>query len=204
MVQEHIDAGAWGDRGQALQEFVRGEDQVARAVVPRMSEGADDAAVGKSREPLLRERWAQEVPAEALEPDTVVGAHGAIGVEIEAFEVRVARAERPHPRRIGRIADAQHGRAGAVAERRPTADGRGAELRQHRGIDRERIGLEVPSVVRGEHPTLPQQAEDASADRREEAGDLTISWGWRGIEARGAVRRGREDAIEEQAMEMEV
>ena len=34
------------------------------------------------------------------------GAHGAIGVEIEAFEVRVTRADRPHPRGIGRAVEA--------------------------------------------------------------------------------------------------
>jgi hypothetical protein len=156
MVQKQIDVRTWCDGSQALQEFMRGKDQVARAVVPRMAEGADDAAVGESREPFLRERWAQKVPAEPLEPETVVGADGAIGVLIETFEVRVTRADRPHPRGIGRIADAQHGRAGAVAERRPTANGRGADLREHRGIDRERIGFEVRRVVRGEHPTLPQ------------------------------------------------
>ena len=65
----------------------------------------------------------------STDPNTVVGADGAIRVEIEAFEVRVARADRPHPRGIGRLADAQHGRGGAVAERRPTADSRSAELR---------------------------------------------------------------------------
>jgi hypothetical protein len=93
----------------------------------------------------LGERRAQEVAREALETETVIGTHGAIGVEIEALEVGVARAERPHPRGIGRIADAQHGRAGPVAERRAAADGRGTELREHRGIDRERIGLDVTS-----------------------------------------------------------
>ena len=63
MVNDQIDAWAWRDRGQALQEFVRGKDQVARAVVPRMPERADDAAVGESREPFLRERRAQKVSA---------------------------------------------------------------------------------------------------------------------------------------------
>ena len=92
MIDQQIDVRAWRDRGEAFQEFVGGEDQVARAVVPRVAERADDAAVGESREPLLRERGAQKVAAESFEPETVVGADGAIGVEIEAFEVRVSRA----------------------------------------------------------------------------------------------------------------
>jgi len=160
---------------------MRGIDQVARAVVPRVPEGADDAAVGEAREPFLRERRTQEVSAESFEPNPVVGAAGAIGVEIEAFEVRVTRADRPHPRGIGRVADAQHGRAGTVAEGRPTANSRGADLGEHRGIDRERIGFEVRGVVRGEHPALPQQAEDAGADRHEQTRHFAIGRRWRGI-----------------------
>ena len=90
---------------------------MARAVVPRVAECADDAAVGESREPLLCERRAQKVPAESFEPNPVVGADVAIGMEVEAFEVRVARANRPHPRGIGVAADPQHRCAGPIAER---------------------------------------------------------------------------------------
>jgi len=183
---------------------VRGEDQVACAVVPRAPERADDAAVGDSREPLLRERRARQVADEALEPGAVVGADGAIGVEIEALDVGVAGADRPHPRGIGCAADAQHGRARAVAEGRPTADGGGAELREDGRVGSERISFEVRRLVGGEHAAPPQQAEDAGADRREHACHLTIGRGWRGIEAGGAVRRDREDALEDQGMEVDV
>jgi hypothetical protein len=106
VVQHQIDAGARRDRGQAFQEFMRGKDQVARAVVPRAEERAQDAAVGEPRETLLGERRAQQVAEEALESGTVVGTHRAIGVEVETLEVGVARADRPHPRGIGRAADA--------------------------------------------------------------------------------------------------
>ena len=105
-VDQQIDARARRNRGQAFQEFVRGEDQVARAVMPRAPKRADDAAVGAPRETLLRERRTQQVANEALEPGTVVGADGTIGVEIEAFEVGVPGVDRPHPRGIGRAADA--------------------------------------------------------------------------------------------------
>jgi hypothetical protein len=54
-------------------------------------------------------------------------------VKIKTFEVRVARTDGPHPRGIGCVADAQHGCAGTVAERRPTADGGSAELREYGG-----------------------------------------------------------------------
>jgi len=56
VVQDQIDAGARRDRRQSFQKFVRCEDQVARAVMPRTPERAGDAAVGESCETLLRER----------------------------------------------------------------------------------------------------------------------------------------------------
>ena len=76
MIEQQIDMRPRRDRGQAFQEFVRGKDQVAGAVMPRMPEGADDAAVGQSREPLLRQRWAQQVAAESFEAHPVVGSGG--------------------------------------------------------------------------------------------------------------------------------
>lgn len=48
MVQDQIDVWAGRDRGQAFQEFVRGEDQVAGAVVPWAGERADNAAIGEA------------------------------------------------------------------------------------------------------------------------------------------------------------
>jgi hypothetical protein len=101
--------------------------------MPWVRECADDAAVGESRQALLGERWTQQVAAEPLESGTVIGADGAIGVEVEAFEMRVALADRPDPRSIRGGADAQDGRAGAVAERGPAADGRRTELCEHGG-----------------------------------------------------------------------
>ena len=197
MIQEQINVRAWGDRGQAFQEFVGGKDQVARAVMPRVAECADDAAVGEAREPLLRERRTQEVSAESFEPEPVVGADGAIGMEIETLKVGVAGADRPHPRGIGCVADAQHGCAGTVAKRRATADGGGAELREHGGIGGERIGRDVGRVLRGEHATPSEQTPDAGADRREQVRHVAIGRRWRGIEAHGAVRRGRKHALQQ-------
>jgi hypothetical protein len=146
VVEHQIDVRAGRDGGQPFQEFVWREDEMAGAVMPRMAERADDAAVGESGQPLLRQRRAQQVPAEPLEPEPIIGADVAIGVEIEAFEVRVPRADGPDPWGIGIAADAQHGRAGAAAERRATADGGGAELREHGRIGGERIGLDVLAV----------------------------------------------------------
>jgi hypothetical protein len=154
------------DGSQTFQEFVWREDEVARAVVPRMAERTDDAPVGESGQPLLRERRSQEVAAEPFEPKPVIGADVAIGVEVETFEVCVSRSDGPHPRGIGIAADARHWRAGAVPERRASADGGGAELREHGRIGGERIGLDV-FAVRCQHAAASQEPQDARADRRE-------------------------------------
>jgi hypothetical protein len=77
-----------------------GEDQVAGAVMPRAPERAEDAAVGEPRETFLRQRRAQEIAAKSLERGPIVGAHRALGVQIEAREMRVAAADREHPRGI--------------------------------------------------------------------------------------------------------
>ena len=116
-------------------------------VMPRAPERAHDAAVGEACKPFLGERWAQQVAAESLERRPIVSAHSAIGVEIEALEVRVTRADGPHPRRIGGATDAQDGRAGTVPEGRSPADGGGGEPRQHRRLVGEGIGCEIRRVV---------------------------------------------------------
>ena len=71
MIDQQIDVRAWRDGRQAFQEFMRGKDQVARAVVPWMAERTDDAAVGEAGQPLLRQRRAQQIAAEAFEPEPV-------------------------------------------------------------------------------------------------------------------------------------
>ena len=79
MIQHQIDVRAGRDGGQAFQEFVWREDEVARAVMPRVAKRTDDAAVGESGQPLLRQRRAQQVAAESFEPEPIIGADVAIG-----------------------------------------------------------------------------------------------------------------------------
>jgi hypothetical protein len=121
----------------------------------------------------LRQRRAQEVAAEPFESEPVIGADIAIGVKIESLETRVTRADGPHPRGIGGVADAQHGRAGAVAEGRTPADRGGAELGEYGRIDRKWIGLDV-LAVRGKHAATSQEPQDARANRREQVGHFAI------------------------------
>jgi len=154
------------DGRQAFQEFVRRKNQVPRAVVPGARERTDDAAVGEAREPFLRQRRAQEVAAQPFEPGPIVGGNGAIGMEIEALEVRMAAPDGRDPGRIRVPADAQDGRAGPFPEGRSPTDGGRGQLREHgRGVG-EGIGREVGRLVGSEHTPAPQQAKDTGADGR--------------------------------------
>jgi hypothetical protein len=183
---------------------MRRKDQVAGAVVPWAGERAEDPAIRKSRQTLLGERGTEQVAAEPLESGSIVGADGAIGVEVEAFEMGVAPADRKDPRRIWGGADAQHGGAGALAECRPAVDGGGTDVGEHGGRDGERIGFHVSRGVSGEHAPSSKQSQDARANRREEARHLPIGRRWRGMEARGAVRCGREHALQDERVEVDV
>ena len=180
MVEDQVDVGARCDGGQALQELVRGKDQVARAVVPRAGERADDAAVGETGEPVLRQRRTQEVAAETFEPSPVVGADRTIGMQIETLEMRVAATDRQDPRGIGCGPYPHYRRAGAVAERGATADGGGGELREDGRLVGEGIGRKGRRGGGGEYAPASQQAQDAAADRREEPRDLLIGRRGRG------------------------
>lgn len=116
MVQNQVDVRSRGQGCQAFQEFVGRKDQMAGAVVPGARERADEATVGEAGEPVLRQRWAQEVATQPFEPSAIVGGDRAIGMEIEALEVRVAAPDGRDPGRIGFPTDAEDRRAGPFSE----------------------------------------------------------------------------------------
>ena len=91
-----------------------------------------------------------------------------------------------------RARDRRAARAYPRGRRTPTgtADGGGAELREHGGIDGEWIGLDILGAIRREHAPPSQETQDVGADRRQQAGHVAIGRRWSGMEARGAVRHG--------------
>src|SRR5947208_9292894 len=62
VIDDEVDPGVWRQGGELLEEFERLEEEVHRAVVPLGLQRDEDAAVGC--EPLLRNRWAEQVAAE--------------------------------------------------------------------------------------------------------------------------------------------
>src|SRR5262245_11638906 len=108
-----------------------------------------------------------------LQPSTSPRGHGDAGVEVEAGEVRLARADRADPWRVGVATDTQDGLPFPRARRHSSEDRRAAEPGQRwrlvgKGVvvvDLLRGTLEVDSVA-------PREPDDTSADRGKEARHL--------------------------------
>jgi len=81
-------------------------------------------------------------------------ADGAVGVEVEALEVGVARAARGDPWGIGIAAEAEHGRAGASAEHATPHDRRAAERRERGRVCDHRVGGRVDLLL-GQQAAAP-------------------------------------------------
>lgn len=159
-----------------------------------MRERAADAAVREEREALLGERRTQKVVAERLQTGAIVGADGAVGVEIETREMCVARPGGGHPRRVGIPPHAQHGRAGLAAEEALAGNRRATE----RGEKWRVLGHGIArgaGILVGREPPAPEQALHPRDDRREEPRQLAVGGGGRALEAERAGCVGREDAV---------
>ena len=63
VAQHEIDPGPRGDRGQALEQLQRLEDEMLGAVGPGRLQGEHHAAVVQQAQPVLGHRGAQKIPA---------------------------------------------------------------------------------------------------------------------------------------------
>ena len=84
VVKHEIDPRARRQSRQLLEELQRLEQEMTRAVRPRGLEREQNAAVAQESEAVLRDRRAQQIPAELLEARAVPGGHGDVGMEVEA------------------------------------------------------------------------------------------------------------------------
>src|SRR5205823_14609220 len=112
VVQDEVDPRAWGQGGELLQELDRCEQEVRGAVVPLGLERNQNESVRCQREPLLRDRRAQHVAAEALDAGAIVRRHRDVRVGVQAPEVRLARPARGDPGCAELAADLEHAGAG--------------------------------------------------------------------------------------------
>ena len=78
-----------------------------------------------------------------FEPRVLPGAHRGVGVQVEALDVGMAWPTGGDRRRRGVTAQAQHPLAGPRPCRDPSDRRRALELRQCRGVERQRVAARV-------------------------------------------------------------
>ena len=84
VVQHEIEARPRSQGGELFEKFQGLEEEVAGAIVPGALELQPDAAVPGEPKAILGDRRPKQVAAELLEPRTIFGWYGQVGVEIEA------------------------------------------------------------------------------------------------------------------------
>ena len=173
MVEEKIHPRLRDQDGQLFQELDRGEHERARAVCPRVRERHADTAIGEELDSLLRERRAQEVVRQALEPRTVIGTHRPARVQIEGRVARMPRRLGFGRVHVGIVPDARNARARGAAEDAAPGDGRGAERGERgrvlgEGIPRVRVRLVEREAVAREDALDP--ARDRATSRASSRG----------------------------------
>jgi hypothetical protein len=87
-----VEAGRRDERCELLEELLRREDDVGRAVAPAVLEAIEERSVRESGEPLGGDRRAGHIAAQALEPLSVSGRDGHVGVQAHAADARAALA----------------------------------------------------------------------------------------------------------------
>jgi hypothetical protein len=115
-------------------------------------------SVGVDAQPLLRDRRAQRVATQPLEPFALAGSDDDPRVQVEAADVRVTRTDGDRPHLLRRAAVA--GNAGA----RPWAE-RDDALHRRRGKAGERRRFLCPRVGRRSPPTSPSGLAAPAAAR---------------------------------------
>jgi len=179
MIGQQRPARGRDERRQALEQLQRVQEQRRGPVAPRAAELIEQLAARALRQPLQRERRAQEIAAQALHLVATVGPNGDIGVQAEAFKPGAPRGGRLG---AGGRAEAAEGLPGARAEGHAALQRGGDRLGKERLLRRERV---APGVVLRQPAAAGQEPPDAAVQPREERRDV-------GVGGRGqAVEDGR-------------
>lgn len=101
---------------------------------------ANSVAKGRELQRILSDGRPQHVAAEMLQPSAIAGRNGDVGVEVEPFEMGMARAAPGDDRRIGIGPDPHHQMASTRSGRNPAQHRRTLNSRQHGIVERQRAG----------------------------------------------------------------
>jgi hypothetical protein len=116
-------ARAGNQRDELLDQLVRRENDMGRAISPGLLEAQGEPAVGQFLQPVVRDGWSGKVSAQVFEAVAVVGTHANVGVHIETGDLRASLAR---DRGLGVLAgtsQAQYATASARTSRDQTLHG---------------------------------------------------------------------------------
>lgn len=117
VIQQQVDPRPRGQRRQPFQQLQWLEHEVRRPIRPPVAQIQHHLPLGRQVQPLLRDRRAERVPAQPLEPRAIPRWDDDARVQVEAVPPRVARSEarRCERQQLRRRATAAHRRTGRLA-----------------------------------------------------------------------------------------
>jgi len=89
MVEDQVDRRPRRERRQLLEELLRLEEQVRRAVAPRPLQLHPHAAVAQQPQPIVSQRRSKEVAAQLLQARPIVGPYPHVGVLVDTLPFSV-------------------------------------------------------------------------------------------------------------------
>jgi hypothetical protein len=175
VIQQQVDPRPGRQRRQPLEQRQRLEHEVRGRIRPSVPEVQNHLPLRRQVQPLLRDRWAEGVSAETLEPHAIPRWDDDARVQVETVPPRVARSEalRRERQQLRRRTTAAHGRTGPLAERQAALDGRGRNSREHRGLLTPSIRTPVVAD-RVHHATAGQEPLEAPIDGAEHPVHLVV------------------------------
>jgi hypothetical protein len=200
VVADEVEARRRHQGRELLEELLRLEDDVRRAVAPAVLQTIEERSVREPREPLGRHRRSRHVAAQALEAAPVARRDGDVRVQAHAADARAALAlERPDLR-VDAVADAQHALAGAAPRGDAAADRGAVELGEERLLGQP-VGLRADS---GPSPRRSRRRCDAPRDLAATRATSASSGGGRGWKRGGSNGVRLVDAVEHERVEVDV
>ena len=196
-----MEARQRGERGEFLDEFLRCEDDVRRAVAPAVLEAIEQAAVFEPGEALRRNRRARSVAAQALEATPVARGDGDVRVHADAADARAALAlQNRQIVGVDAVAEAQDTLRRARARRNAARHRAGVERREQRLVRRQGVAF---GCFFAEPATL-EQARQAPRDLPRDTSHLGVVGWCERMEAQRSGLGSGVDAIEHERMKMGV
>jgi len=202
MVEDQVDARTRRDDREAFQQFERLEQHVSRAVRPRVPQRERHQPIRRHPQTFLGDWRPQRVPAEPLQPMTMLGGSDDAGVQVEPVAARVSTRRRGGRAFGSDLPHAPQTSARARPAGDPALNGGGTDA----GEDRRLLGPPVwcAHVFIIPKTTPLKQAVDPAPGALQHSGDLRLRECGSPVEDHPPGWSPLEDAVEHQRVHVDV